>query len=60
MEDKDYKAILARYHFKDSYGHSLETCLDYQDLLAELERLREAERGHGQVLYHINEDSPSN
>jgi hypothetical protein len=42
-EEKYYKAILAKYEFKDKFGHSLERVTDYLNLLAELERLREAD-----------------
>ena len=60
MLEKDYKSILAKYEFKNKFGHSLEMVTDYQDLLAELERLREAERERGQILYHENKDASSN
>jgi hypothetical protein len=30
---KDYKAILARYHFKDEHGHALENCQDFIELV---------------------------
>lgn len=32
---------LARYHFTDDHGHPLENCVEYRELLAEVERLRE-------------------
>lgn len=32
---------LARYHFTDDHGHQLENCVEYRELLAENERLRE-------------------
>lgn len=32
---------LARYHFTDDHGHPLENCVEYRELLAENERLRE-------------------
>jgi hypothetical protein len=60
MAEKNYRAILAKYQFKDKFGHSLEMVSDYLDLLAELERLREAERERGQILHHENEDDASN
>ena len=31
---------LARYHFVDDHGHPLENCVEYRELLAEVERLR--------------------
>ena len=31
---------LARYHFVDDHGHQLENCVEYRELLAEVERLR--------------------
>lgn len=31
---------LARYHFVDDHGHPLEKCIEYLELLAEVERLR--------------------
>lgn len=31
---------LARYHFTDDHGHPLENCVEYRELLAEVERLR--------------------
>jgi hypothetical protein len=49
MAEKNYRTILAKYQFKDKFGHSLELVTDYQDLLAELDRLREAERERGQI-----------
>lgn len=36
---------LARYHFTDDHGHPLENCVEYRQLLAENERLREEVRG---------------
>ena len=32
---------LVRYHFTDDHGHPLENCVEYRELLAENERLRE-------------------
>ena len=32
---------LDRYHFRDDHGNLLENCIEYRDLLAENERLRE-------------------
>lgn len=60
MADKDYKAILAKHGFKDPLGHSLELVTDYQDLLVELERLREVERQYGQILNLGNDDHSAN
>ena len=31
---------LARYHFVDDHGHQLENCVEYRELLTEVERLR--------------------
>ena len=31
---------LARYRFVDDHGHLLENCVEYRELLAEVERLR--------------------
>lgn len=31
---------LSRYHFTDDNGHPLENCVEYRELLAEVERLR--------------------
>ena len=31
---------IARYHFTDDHGHPLENCVEYRQLLAEVERLR--------------------
>jgi hypothetical protein len=56
MADKDYKAILARYKFKDPLGHSLERCSDYLELLAELLRLREESKESEQIPFHENAD----
>lgn len=57
MSDNDYKEILVRYEFKYQFGHPLVNCIDFKDLLAELDRVREECRAN-QILHHEYEDDP--
>lgn len=41
---------LSSYHFTDDHGHPLENCVEYRELLAEVERLRE---GHAWLLQEV-------
>lgn len=45
---------LARYHFTDEHCHPLENCVEYRELLAEVERLREEHAWLLQEVAKIN------
>lgn len=51
---KDYATLLARYHFRDPHGHPLERCIDYLNLLKELELLRA--NNPGLVIESVGEE----
>lgn len=53
---------LARYYFVDDHGHPLENCVEYRELLAEVERLRsEVKRleleNHRLTVAGVNEEA---
>ena len=48
---------LARYHFVDDHGHPLENCVEYRELLAEVERLREENKRLCGELERVHEEA---